>query len=105
VGYAGGRLTIIGYARGIVKRTSGTETKFGRIIGEKDRSSSITIKGYYSIDEGGVRDQNGNAFTSHTTSRHGTGHTTSTITDTTSFGFDFTNVWKRNGAGKWPTFR
>jgi uncharacterized protein YjdB len=105
VGYASGTGNIIGYTRSIIRKTSGKMTKFGRILGEKGSNSTFTIKGYNSTGESKIVDKDGNPLTG-TTGKDGKGLTTANITDTTVFtGFDFDKVWKRNGAGIWPTLK
>jgi hypothetical protein len=98
--------TITGYAQGVVKRTGGARLTFGKLIGQKDATPN-THKEFYSKDKSKVVDKDDKPLANTiTTGVDGKGLTTAEITSTTVFkDFDFTNVWKWNGVGKWPTLK
>jgi hypothetical protein len=107
VGHAGGA-TITGYARNTVKRTSGTDEYFGKLVGYVEGTKN-TIRGYHSTGESRVLDENGKTLASHKTSEHGTAITMGTGITKDSFP-DFKideagSKWEWVKNGSWPAIK
>jgi hypothetical protein len=102
-GYAAGATTITGYARGVVRRTLGTDTYFGKLVGAVEGAKN-TISGYHSKGESRVLDEKGNTLTSHKDSAPGDPIAMGASTAQgafSKFGFGTGDKWEWVKDGSW----
>jgi hypothetical protein len=102
VGDAERTTTVTGYARNTVRRKSGTDTYFGKLVGDKDGNGG-TINGYNSKGESKMFDQDGKTLPTGTSGVDGTDLTMTTSTAQGAFSdFTFGSKWEWVQNGWWP---